>query len=68
MTTTTIKLTKDEAERLAKALNFYDVEYIHAKIKAEPESKFWDDEWLKNLDLFCKITKAKARLNKKEEA
>lgn len=63
--TTTIKLTKEEAERIATALNFYAVEYNQAKRKENPESKFWEEEWLKTVKLECRMFKAEERLRNK---
>lgn len=63
--TTTIKLTKEEAERIATALNFYAVEYNQVKRKENPESKFWEEEWLKTVHLECRMFKAEERLRNK---
>ena len=63
--TTTIKLTKEEAERIHTALNFYAVEYNQKKRQENPENKFWEEEWLKTVDLEIKAWKAVERLNNK---
>jgi len=60
--TTTIKLTKEEAERIATALNFYQVEYTMKKREEKPESEFWHEEWWNNVQLSTRIFKAKQRL------
>ena len=63
--TTTIKLTKEEAERIATALNFYAVEFNQVKRKENPENKFWEEEWLKTVELECRMFKAEERLRNK---
>ena len=63
--TTTIKLTKEEAERIATALNFYAVEFNQVKRKENPENKFWEEEWLKTVKLECRMFKAEERLRNK---
>lgn len=63
--TTTIKITKEEAERIATALNFYAVEFNQKKRKENPESKFWEEEWLKTVELECRMFKAEERLRNK---
>lgn len=64
--TTTIKLTREEAERIATALNFYGVEYNQKKRKENPDSKFWADEWFKTVELECRMFKAEERIKAKE--
>ena len=60
-----IKLTKDELERIATAINFYDIEYYHKKMDQANEFnnyeayKFYNKGWLKNVELFCKINHMK---------
>lgn len=64
--TTTIKLTKEEIERIQTALNFYDVEHIKSKRQENPESSFWNDEWHKSLKLWTRFYDAQKRVEKKE--
>lgn len=59
------KLTKDELERIATALNFYSVEHYHKKMDQAKEFnnkykyEFYNKRWLENVDLFCKINQMK---------
>lgn len=59
----TITLNEEELSILKDALNSQDVLYYQKKIdkakKAEDKfaEKFWQEEWNKNLDLFCKLVK-----------
>ena len=68
METVTIKLTKDEIERLKSAINFENVEYYHKKMdKSETECDyvahdFYHTEWEKNLDLFVKLHEAEKNI------
>lgn len=64
--TTTIKLTREEAERIATALNFYGVEYNQKKRQENPDNKFWEEEWFKTLDLECRMFKVEKRIKAKE--
>lgn len=56
-----IKLTKDELERIAIALNYYNVEHYHKKMDQAKEFhndyayKFYENKWMNNVSLFCKI-------------
>lgn len=67
MKTTTIKLTQEEAERIATALNYMTVEYYQKKMNENPDSKFWKEEWWKNIQLQCRLINAKQRIAKKGE-
>lgn len=59
------KLTKDELERIANAINFYNIEHYHKKMDQAKEFhnyeayKFYENKWLNNVDLFCKINQMK---------
>lgn len=64
--TTTIKLTKEEAERIQTALNFYSVEYTNKKCDQNPDSEFWKEEWQKNLNLWRRFYDVEKRIEKKE--
>lgn len=64
--TTTIKLTKEEIERIETALNYYDVNFINKKRQENPENSYLNNEWNKGLELWARFYDAQKRVEKKE--
>ena len=58
-----ITLTENEIEIIKDALNYQNVHYYHKEIENakkhddEVAVKFYNNEWLKTLGLFCKLVR-----------